>query len=1290
MTIYIYIDHHCYIIDVKDTLEPNEIAILKDILYSNTSPHNRNCIITSNRIVNYKNKIEIGPLMNFKSPWCTNAVSILHKCGLTNIISIEKTRFVDKGNEIYDKMTECVYNEFNERVRNYAKNQDYYLPIENLHKYNQRYHYGFDKYDIAYYKKLFNKYQRNPTNVELFDLAQSNSEHSRHWTFISNLYTTNNGNNKKIEHTLFELIKSTLTKENKTNSILAFCDNSSAIHGFNIKHLIEYDGIYKLNEDILHPVLTAETHNFPTGIAPFPGAATGIGGRLRDNVAVGRGGLIIAGTAGYSVGNLLLSNYKQPWEKNTNAVQSSFRSAKEILIEASNGASDYGNKFGEPIILGFTRTFEMSIEAVCIRKDIGHYLIKIDNKEQKIGYIKPIMFTAGIGQMVDTHKYKEPLEFGYLIVRVGGPVYKIGMGGGTASSRNQAEKNMNIDMSAVQRGDPEMENKVYKFIRSCIELGDKNPIISIHDQGAGGMANVTKELVEPNGAVVCLNNVLLGDHTLSNNEIWSSEHQEQVSIIIHPKDSYLIKKIAKRENVPICFFGYITDSGKIEVYDKDNPVTNYPVTLDLKDITSSKINKSYYLYEEEKRQTKPLIMLYSHNFKNSLYNVLRLPSVGSKRFLTNKVDRSVSGLIVQQQCVGPFHTPLSNVAVVANSHFECKGIASSIGEQPLKGLIDYGSMVRLTTAEMLTNLMWAEITDFHDIKCSGNWMWALKGNQEEYYHLYVAVKELTTFLKELGIAIDGGKDSLSMSVKDKQCTIKSPNTLVLSSYVACPNILNVITPDLKEENSILLYINLSDGLYRLGGSAFCQTKKSIGDICPDIRNAQLLKDVFIFIQCLIKEGKIVSGHDVSDGGLITTLIEMSIAGNIGCDIYCDQLYKQEKNKNITHIHYLFSEEIGVVIEVKENHLTYIEDCLNKIDNVIYYSIGRTNSEKVVRIYDNYNKIFFNEKLSDVRYIWEETSYHLELLQANPICVEQERYSMKFQKNPIIRLNDKVIDICQHFNERVLSLHSVLYEYQMNKPKVAIVRDEGSNGEREMAAAFYLAGFEVLDVTMNDLIHHIDKRILSTVRGIAFVGGFTYSDVFGAGVGWYSVIKNNKKLYKQFQDFYHRKDTFSLGVCNGCQLMSHLKWIPGNCRFVKNTSQRFESRFSSVKIRKSPAIMLKDMEGCVMGVWVAHGEGRCVIEEDIHHMRNYTPIQYIDNDFNTTEVYPFNPNGSKKGITAVCSKDGRHLAMMPHPERCFMNWQLPWTPKYYPLRKDGTSAWSMLFYNAYQWCIENNE
>ena len=1258
---YIYINNNCFYIKTKNEILEEE----KEVLFNLIDPDKNNNIIFSTKRIK-KDKIEIGPLLNFKTPWSSNSLAILNKCGIYNIVFIEKSRFIDNEFDIsYDPLTEAIYdNEETLKKKKEFTDETFRISTNKISRYNKKYDLGLDQIDVKYYENLFRKRGKEPTNVELFDLAQSNSEHSRHWVFNGIFSIMKHGNKYfNDEVTLFKKIKNTLYIKGNSNSIIAFSDNASAIKGYKSEYLVPRypSSSSKLVKKyiILHPVLTAETHNFPTGISPFAGAATGIGGRIRDNVAIGRGGLVVASTAGYSVGNLNLNNYDMEWEMNDNT-RSSFQDAKTILIEASNGASDYGNKFGEPIIQGFTRSYGNILK---LRMFSNNNTKKITERYE---FIKPIMFTGGIGFIRDEHTLKHKNKYGNLIVRAGGPAYRIGLGGGSASSKNNETE---LDLNAVQRGDPEMENKLYKFLRSCIDLGEGNPILSIHDQGAGGMANVTKEIVEPNGAIISLNNVILGDNTLTQAEIWSSEHQEQVTFIIHPKNIELVKKLAIRESVPISFIGIITNTQKIEVYDKNGPC-HYPVDLNLQNISGSSLQKKYKIkyvhYEADD------ISIYKHlTFKHVLNNILKLVTVGSKRFLTTKVDRSVSGLIAQQQCVGPLHIPLEDVAVVAQSHFATTGIASAIGEQPLKGFTNIDAMVRMTVGEMLTNLVWAKISSFDDIKCSGNWMWPFKGSNDKYL-LYEAVTKLSEFLIEIGISIDGGKDSLSMSSKVNNNVVKSPRTLVMSAYVTCPDINKVITPDFKGIDNSIIFVDISDGHYRLGGSAFAQTTKQIGSDVPTVDDPFALKNTFIKIQELIEKNMILSGHDRSDGGLISTILEMCFAGNCGCDINIQNKY------DTNYFNYFFNEELGLVIEVESKKEQEVIRELSKV--TLCYKIGKTQKNRVKIQYNN--TIILKEQMYELRDTWEETSFQLELLQAQHICVKEEQLGLNLRKSPSYNYTD---ELKYMLNNRPSHNDSYI-------PKVCILREEGSNGDSEMRSAFYMAGFDVWDMTMNDLINNTSEEyILDKFRGIVFVGGFSYSDVFGAGVGWYNIIKTNIKVTKEFERFKNRNDTFSFGVCNGCQLMSLLGWIEYECRFLENDSERFESRFSNVVIQDSPSIMLKGMQGCQLGVWVAHKEGRCVLNtsemtEEYYMNEGMTPIRYIDDYGVVTDDYPFNPNGSDDGITAICSKDGRHLAMMPHPERCFLNWQLPYIPKDGILHEK-YSPWMCMFDNAFKWCLK---
>jgi phosphoribosylformylglycinamidine synthase len=1256
--------------------------------------------------------IEVGPRMNFTTAWSTNAVSVCHACGLKKIIRIERSRrykvifedsvqgfkdsrvqvrsqLLESSNPrtlgpfldlIHDRMTECPYPETLTTFETGTKPEPVYTVrlIEEgrdaLRKMNVEMGLGLDEWDIEYYYNLFvNEIGRNPTNVECFDLGQSNSEHSRHWFFKGRLIV----GGKEIPGTLMDIIRQPLTAH-PNNSVIAFRDNSSVIRGYDIFSLLAKDpggpSPFKQEKFTYHVLFTAETHNFPTGVAPFPGAETGTGGRIRDVHATGSGSLVVAGTAAYCVGNLLIPDYILPWENPSFEYPPNLASPLQIEIEASNGASDYGNKFGEPVIQGFTRSFGLRLP---------------DGERRE--WVKPVMFTGGVGQIDDRHRKKGDPERDMLVIKIGGPAYRIGIGGGAASSMIQGENIEELDFSAVQRGDAEMEQKVNRVIRSCVEMGEKNPIISIHDQGAGGNCNVVKEIIYPAGAKIEIRNIQLGDDTLSVLEIWGAEYQEQDALLLQPERREDFLSLCGREKVPCAVIGEITGDGYIVLHDETDGST--PVNLDLSKVLGEMPQKTFNI-ERIKPRLEPLELPAETSVREALEWVLRLLSVGSKRFLTNKVDRSVTGLIARQQCVGPLQLTLSDTAVIAQSHFGLSGAAISIGEQPVKGLISPSAMARMSVGEAITNIVWAKISSLEDIKCSGNWMWSAKlpGEGARLYDAAVALRDV---LIELGIAIDGGKDSLSMAARvidgsGRTEIVKAPGSLVISAYVTCPDITKVVSPDLKRPGeSRLLLIDLGGGKYRLGGTALAHVYGQIGNESPDLDDPELLKSSFCAVQRLISEDLILSGHDRSDGGLIVTLLEMAFGGNCGIDI--DIKHSQQpgtKEKISSHIashsslSLLFSEELGLIFEYLPENEDRIKAILGD-NNIPSQIIGKTVKEKEINARIN-NEAVLEEDMRDLREIWEETSYRLDRLQANPGCVEEERRTGMDRKGPVFDLSFSP----QATPGRFLTADS--------KPKVAILREEGSNGDREMASAFYHAGFEVWDVTMTDLVE--GRTNLDDFRGVAFVGGFSYADVLDSAKGWAGVIRFHKRLFEQFERFYERPDTFSLGVCNGCQLIALLGWVPWRGipdrvqpRFIQNKSGRFESRFSTVRILDSPAIMLKGMEGSTLGIWVAHGEGQAYFPDgemmqDIIK-KDLAPIRFVDDDGSPTETYPLNPNGSPLGITGLCSPDGRHLAMMPHPERTFLKWQWAYMPEEWKKNIEA-SPWLRIFQNARDWCEAN--
>lgn len=1332
---------------------------------------------------------EFGPNLSVITPWASNALSIIKKANVNVINKIERSiRTISKDviDRYFDKMTQVIYKKplvsFDPKENDMAVNcqlesfsSTFTIKPDNIATYNKIYGLSMDDDDIKYYVNLFkNELKRNITNVELVMLGQMNSEHSRHHFFRGNydIYMLKISEQEKqkllnphYKNTiLIQSFKITDTISlmdkvktpyllNPNNSIIAFHDNASCILGYKTVQLnqswnliMEQFDTFDNNESdddvstikmitpkymtnrrmtpmkrYYHPTLTAETHNFPTGIAPFEGAATGVGGRIRDTMAIGQGGIMLASLAGYAVGNLDLD---YSWVKTTLPTEID-NSPLDILIGASNGASDYGNKIGEPIIGGYTRSYGDTIKERCVIP-----LEKIDTDKTTMGrvkvinnhreWFKPVMFSAGIGLVDDNHTEKKS-EPGMNILRVGGPAYRIGIGGGAASSRDHSVENKDIDFSAVQRGDPEMESRVVKFINSCIDMGINTPIQSIHDQGAGGMANVTAEIPEPHGATVYMQSVNVGDDTMSDMEIWVSEHQEQMTFLAHQNEVELLKLLAKRENIALDVIGIVTDTSDIIAkslvdikepneyaelvdYSDDDEATqqiinmvNLPIDKIINDLPIKKYDlvSPYIIWTETNKQWHS--DLDPINFGKLLSKVLSHVSVGSKQFLTNKVDRSV-GRVSQQQCIGMTQVPLSDFSSVAHNYFGTTeitgsltfpGIVTAIGEQPIKGLYDVDKMVRLSIAEMLTNMIGAVIEDMSMIRCSANWMWANK-SPEDKYSLWKGVGTLRDVLSDLSVAVDGGKDSLSMSIQTKTGDIKAPNALVLTGYVNCPDVRVKVNQGFITRNNKIIYVNLSNRHMRLGGSILSQCCNAMSDVnpedVPDFETIEKFPTFFQFIQYHIKTGTIKSCHDVSDGGLITALLEMSFPNHMGFNIIRDDPYH---NCYETYFH----EEPGLIFEVNTSSSKTIIDNLKKMGYYHSYDMGRITDGVVCIKYNN--QVLIGGHVTQYKKIWEQTSFKIEEKQSNPICVKSEK------TESYVRLDTNVYNIERKMIDRLISLESevdVLNNILSRKcmtgpfiPKIAIIREEGSNGDREMKAAFATAGFQTYDIHMNDLVQK--KITLDHFNGIAFVGGFSYADVFGAAQGWAACIQNHPYIKTQFDNFYNRSDTFSLGVCNGCQLMSLLGWVPYNSRFITNDSGRFESRYSMVTIQNNNSIMLKSMAGLTFGVWSAHGEGKYLSQDIVNSIKHNTfdnyshsfPVRYVNRQGDITETYPHNPNGSPKGITAIVSDNGRHLAMMPHPERSYLTWQLAHCPEFIKKEIKNFTPWFLMFRNAYNWC-----
>lgn len=1002
---------------------------------------------------------------------------------------------------------------------------------------------------------------------------------------------------------------------------------------------------------------------------------------MRDVQATGRGAHTLAGVSSYCVGNLHIPGHELPWEPKHEKYPSNLASPLDIEVEASNGASDYGNKYGEPVVSGFTRSFGQ----------------RLPNGE-RYEWIKPIMFTAGIGMLDGRHTEKGSPEVGMIVCKIGGPAYRIGMGGGAASSRVQGTADADLDFNAVQRGDAEMENRMNRVIRACVELGDRNPIISIHDQGAGGNGNVLKEIVDPLGAKLLLRKIPVGDPTLSAMEIWGAEYQENNAFLIRQEDFELVQKLSERENCPVSAVGTVTGDGKVIVEDVDGST---PFALPLS-LVLGKMPQKSFSFKTPAKNLQPLVLPANMTLSDALHRVLRLLDVGSKRFLTNKVDRSVTGLIAQQQCVGPLHTPLADVGVLAQSHFSLTGVAVAVGEQPIKGLINNAAQARLTVAEALSNLVFAKITKLSDVKASGNWMWAakLEGEGAKMYEACSALKET---LIALGPAIDGGKDSLSMAAKVAGEVVKAPGEVTLSCYAPVPDITKTVTPDFKQPGrSKIVFIDVGRGRNRLGGSALATCYSQVGDVSPDLDSTEDFKQVFNIIQLLIDQRIVLAGHDRSDGGLIVTVLEMAFAGNCGVKLDLSNTFLPASDNPID---FWFNEEIGFVLEVLPEHLSTLAAAFQAVNSTVpVHIIGDTVADNRIEILTSTKEVLLLAKTSELRDVWESTSFALEKLQCNVKCVLEEEQNLSKRSGPTYRTT---------YTLPKINIFEVAKIPSANKPRVAVIRQEGSNGDREMLSAFYSVGFEVWDVNMKDLL--LGSVNLDALQGIIFCGGFSYADVNDSAKGWAGVIRFNPNLLQQFNAFKERSNTFSLGVCNGCQLMALLGWIPfptgqlpdgtsfsynEQMRFIHNESGRFESRWSTIQVLKSPAVLLKGMEGSSLGVWVAHGEGKAYFPNPKHYewveKNSLAPLRYVDDKNNITQQYPLNPNGSPNGIAAVCSVDGRHLAMMPHPERCFLQWQLPYTnfsASRYDIsdRVDGDlllAPWIKLFHNALNFCQEH--
>ncbi len=1208
--------------------------------------------------------IEVGPRLSVETAFSSNAVSIFSGMNLP-IKRVERSKRyaltgVPYAESRFDKMTEDIYKKplstFETgitpdpvRTIDVTSKDAFADGHADLLAANKTLGLGMDQDDLMYNTTLFaHKLRRNPTDAELFQIGNGNSEHSRHW-FFRGIQVIDG---IEMPDSLMDIVKEPWVR-NPNNSLVAFTDNAGVMKGCEVDVFLptnpsEVSG-FTVRRLMQHITATAETHNHPTLIAPFPGAETGAGGRIRDNRAVGRGGLVHAGFAGYCVGNLHLNNYdiyRIPGEDGDRVDASNGASARDILIQGSNGVSDYGNKIGEPDIGGFVRSGSFG------------------GRE----FRKPVLYSAGVGRVLDMHFQKRQPEVGMLIVRIGGPAYKIGVGGGSASSMVHGAQDAGLDYKSVQRGNAEMENRANRVIQACAEMCEKNPIESIHDQGAGGPSNVLTELMEPLGGRIDIRKINVGDATMSVLEIWVAEFQEGYGLLVRPENIDLFKSICNRERVACEVLGEITGDGNVVVYDSADNTT--PVNLSLEDILG-KLPRKRFASERKSVTRDPLVIPKGLTIEHAFENISKLPQDGSKNYLVHKVDRSVTGLVVRQQCCGPLQVPVSDVAVTADGFFGHTGVAVAFGEQPIKMLLSSAAGTRMTVSEMLTNICPGAISKLEDIKCRGNWMWPAK-QPHEGARLFDAAVPLSQMMIALGIALDGGKDSLSMATTVGDKLVLSPGQLVIMGYAPVPDITKVVTPELR--GGVIAMFDIGFGKNRLGGSSFAQTLSQIGDDPPDIDDVDLLRRAFVAMQELIQNRLVTAYHDRSGGGLLMTLAEMCIAGNRGAHIQISEADPQA---------FLFNEEAGMVFEYDQQNAPRVDEIVRKygLENCRYVLGSSIEESGVLKITHFIEETLFNKSLVEIRVGWESTSTELEKYQSNLKTVEAERQS--------------------HHDRRVL-------EYRLSfvptapsivrdrAPKVAILREEGTNGDREMAAACYTANMEPHTVSMKDLFSQ-KVEFFDQYRGLIFPGGFSFADAFGSAKGWAAIVRFNPLLRDMFDRFYERQDTLSLGVCNGFQWMTQFGLLPyrgipdkSQPRLVRNKSERFESRWVVGQINPSPAVAFREMEGSVLGMWIAHGEGRPMFPDvDIYRQimnMHLTPLTYVDPNGFATETYPYNPNGAPDGIAAICSLDGRHLGMMPHPERSFLKWQWPWMPEHF--RSLEASPWLRMFENMRTWCLEN--
>lgn len=1244
-----------YLLDVEGRLAPEEEKRAGELLDARAAPEFA------------PRGVLVLPRFGTVSPWSSKATDILRHCGLGKVRRVERGvryemttpggAFLDVAalapglDLLHDRMVEGVYEDVSAIFRSRPPAPCAVCDIlkggrEALDAANAALGLALRDEEIDYLFDAYRTAGRNPTDVELVMFGQVNSEHCRHKIFNAEWIV----DGEPKEDSLFSMIRHTHAAHPHGTRV-AYRDNSGVIEGATVPHFSRAQragGIYGFTERTLDILMKVETHNHPTAIAPFPGAATGVGGEIRDEAATGIGGKSKAGLCGFAVSHLRIPGFAMPWEPPVDSFPSRLASPLRIMLEGPIGGAAFGNEFGRPQLCGFFRTFE--------ERGQGRWR----------GYHKPIMLAGGMGNIRSDQVFKKNLPPRALVVQLGGPAFRIGLGGGAASSMAVGSNAETLDFDSVQRGNPEMQRRAQEVIDACTALGADNPILSIHDLGAGGLSNGCPELVEETGGSFELRAIPNEEPSMSPMEIWCCEAQERYVLAVRPEAETLFLELCARERCPAAVIGHTRDDRRLELHDE--LFRNKPIDMDIRTL----LGKPPRMVRDVRRRPPRLrpLDLAKVSLREACERVLRHPAVADKSFLITIADRSVTGLVCRDQMVGPGQVPVADVAVTATSFSSFHGEAMAIGERPPLALIDPPASGRMAIAEALTNIACAPVGDLGRVKLSANWMCAC-GEEGEDAALFDTVRAVAMELcPALGVSIPVGKDSLSMRTvwSDEQGRERrqvAPLSLVASAFAPVDDLRKAITPELKNDRAAGLYLlEASAGAPRLGGSVLAQVYNQIGKACPDLDDPVRFRNVFAAIQECMDRGLLLACHDVSDGGMFAAAVEMAFAGGVGVDL--------ELSGNEALLPRLFAEEPGMMLQVAEDALGAVRDILDERGlNSAFRRVGRPAPERIFRVRQD-GQTLFEETLPTLRGWWSELSARMRELRDNPDCAREELAVAKdFDRGRLAC--SRPFDLDWEAPGEVSA--------GSDRPRVAILREQGVNGHVEMAAAFTLAGFEAVDVPMSDLIE--GRRDLESFCGLVACGGFSYGDVLGAGAGWARSILFNEALRRMFSEFFARSGAFGLGVCNGCQMFAHLKEIiPGAeswPRFERNRSEQFEARLATVEVLPSPSIFLRDMAGARLPIPVAHGEGRVCFPPDAQAGAAPAVLRYVENDGSPAARYPLNPNGSPGGLTGFTTPDGRVTIMMPHPERAFQARQLSWRPD--GLFEGETGPWMRMFRNA---------